>query len=173
MAKRQYRKYDREQVEKLVKEVNSMCSLIKALGLKAAGGNFANMKRLLQKWNITADHWKGQSWNKNQQLKDWSKYSRTAAVKKHLIKKRGAICNKCKLTDWKDLPIPLEVHHIDGDRTNNNYDNLEILCCNCHAQTDNWKKSKVLPERLELSNLAVSELKSDVFTISPREQIKN
>ena len=34
--------------------------------------------------------------------------------------------------------IPLEVHHVDGDRLNNELTNLQLLCPNCHAQTDNY-----------------------------------
>jgi 5-methylcytosine-specific restriction endonuclease McrA len=29
-------------------------------------------------------------------------------------------------------PVQLDVDHIDGDRTNNNEDNLQTLCANCH-----------------------------------------
>ena len=38
----------------------------------------------------------------------------------------------------------LSLHHIDGDRHNNVFENLQILCPNCHAQTDNYgSKNKV------------------------------
>lgn len=47
-------------------------------------------------------------------------------------------CEKCLLTQWNGLTIPIELHHIDGDRTNNKLDNLQILCPNCHAQTSNY-----------------------------------
>ena len=40
---------------------------------------------------------------------------------------------------WMGEKIPLEVHHKNGDRTKNNEENLELLCCNCHALTDNWR----------------------------------
>jgi hypothetical protein len=36
-------------------------------------------------------------------------------------------------------PIPLELDHIDGDAGNNNYDNLRVLCPNCHALTPTFK----------------------------------
>lgn len=35
--------------------------------------------------------------------------------------------------------IPLEVHHIDGDYTNNNESNLQLLCPNCHSLTNTIK----------------------------------
>lgn len=46
-------------------------------------------------------------------------------------------CEICGLTEWNNEKIPLELHHIDGDRYNNVYENLQILCPNCHSQTDN------------------------------------
>ena len=33
----------------------------------------------------------------------------------------------------------MELHHRDGDRTNNVLTNLELVCPNCHAQTDNYR----------------------------------
>jgi len=46
-------------------------------------------------------------------------------------------CECCNLTEWLNEPIPIELHHINGDRFNNNLDNLQILCPNCHSKTDN------------------------------------
>ena len=34
--------------------------------------------------------------------------------------------------------IPLSLHHIDGNYKNNKVENLELLCPNCHALTDNF-----------------------------------
>ncbi len=116
-----------------------MAALLKALGLKVAGGNFVNMKRTLQRMGINTDHWTGQAWQKDKQLKDYTSYTNARQVKVHLIKKRGWQCECCKLTIWMDQPITLELHHIDGDRTNNQEDNLQLLCPNCHSFTDNWR----------------------------------
>ena len=56
---------------------------------------------------------------------------------KYNIKERR--CEKCNNTLWNGLTIPLEVHHKDGNKFNNKLENLEILCPNCHAQTDTYK----------------------------------
>lgn len=58
-------------------------------------------------------------------------------MKSKLIKSRGHRCEICNLTDWLEKPIPLEVHHIDGQ--SNDEGNLQLLCCNCHAQTPNYR----------------------------------
>lgn len=34
--------------------------------------------------------------------------------------------------------LSLQLHHKDGDRTNNEIDNLTYLCPNCHAITDSY-----------------------------------
>ena len=48
-------------------------------------------------------------------------------------------CECCGLTEWMGKPIPLEVHHKDGDRSHNELSNFELLCPNCHAFTDSYR----------------------------------
>lgn len=64
-----------------------------------------------------------------------------AKERQKLIKERGEKCECCGLTEWLGQPIKLQVHHIDGNRQNDNLDNLQILCPNCHAYTDNHSKN--------------------------------
>lgn len=52
-------------------------------------------------------------------------------------------CECCGLTEWNGLPIPLELHHIDGNRTNHRLDNIQILCLNCHAQTETFRAKNI------------------------------
>jgi DNA-binding CsgD family transcriptional regulator len=47
-------------------------------------------------------------------------------------------CEVCGLETWRGLPVSLALHHVNGDRHDNRIQNLEILCPNCHAQTDTW-----------------------------------
>ena len=46
-------------------------------------------------------------------------------------------CENCNLSKWLGDKIPIELHHIDGNRFNNHLNNLQILCPNCHSKTDN------------------------------------
>ena len=55
---------------------------------------------------------------------------------KEKIKERK--CESCGLTEWKGEEIPLELHHIDGNHFNNDLDNLQLLCPNCHSLTDTY-----------------------------------
>lgn len=60
-------------------------------------------------------------------------------MKRWLIRQRGHQCEVCKNTEWMEQPIPLELHHIDGNHKNNHLDNLQLICPNCHALTDTYK----------------------------------
>lgn len=140
---RPYRKYTDEQIIEYSKEVRSMAQLFVKLGIKPVGGNYSNMKRRLQQLKVNTDHWTGQAWSKNQQLKDWSQYTCIEKLKPHLIRERGYKCETCLNHKWIDSPIPLEVHHKNGDRTNNEYNNLQLVCPNCHALTENYRGRKM------------------------------
>lgn len=48
-------------------------------------------------------------------------------------------CEQCGLVEWLGNPIPLEVHHKDGDHHHNELDNFQLLCPNCHALTDSYR----------------------------------
>ena len=37
---------------------------------------------------------------------------------------------------WLGRPLPLDLHHVNGDGWDNRLENLQILCPNCHAPTD-------------------------------------
>lgn len=55
------------------------------------------------------------------------------------------ICERCSNTVWESQPIPLEIHHIDGNSKNNDdLKNIQLLCPNCHALTPNYRgKNKI------------------------------
>ena len=63
---------------------------------------------------------------------------RTDKFRNTLIQIRGHFCEYCGLSEWLGNSINLELHHKDGNRSNNELDNLELLCPNCHSYTDNY-----------------------------------
>lgn len=50
--------------------------------------------------------------------------------------KKKAICRRCKKTDKRILLV----HHLDGNRINNNLHNLVWLCYNCHHLAHNYSE---------------------------------
>lgn len=68
-------------------------------------------------------------------------YQVSDRIKKYLFRKYDNKCSKC---GWGEMNpythrIPLDVHHKDGDYTNNDEENLDLLCPNCHSLTSNYK----------------------------------
>jgi len=47
-------------------------------------------------------------------------------------------CYECALTEWRGKPRSLALHHINGDAHDNRPENLQLLCPNCHSQTENF-----------------------------------
>lgn len=58
-------------------------------------------------------------------------------------------CECCGLTEWLNEPIPLELHHIDGNKNNNTLENFQLLCPNCHAKTSSYRGKNVKNKRVE------------------------
>ncbi|MCK9532588.1 MAG: hypothetical protein M0R77_18920 [Gammaproteobacteria bacterium] len=62
-----------------------------------------------------------------------------STLKKFLIETRGEECEGCKVGPiYNDLPLVLQLDHIDGNSDNNLPNNLRLLCPNCHSQTDTY-----------------------------------
>lgn len=61
-------------------------------------------------------------------------------IKARLIKEglKQNRCEACGITEWRGKPLNMELHHVNGDGSDNRLENLQLLCGNCHSQTDNW-----------------------------------
>ena len=138
---KKWEKFSDEQIRNFVQESTTMNELAKKLGYASnSGSNTLTIKKMLKEKNIDISHFLGKGWNKNNinlsKFTQDTKASKTAL--KNLITIRGHQCEKCLQTTWLSQQIPLQVHHIDGDRFNNELNNLQLLCPNCHALTENF-----------------------------------
>jgi hypothetical protein len=68
---------------------------------------------------------------------------KTDKFRRALFQMRGKQCECCKNTHWLNQEINLELHHKDGDKSNNELDNLELLCPNCHSYTENYGSKNI------------------------------
>ena len=121
------------------KEINEKVSAtFKSLGLKPINGfkNGFDSRRFI----FNADSaLKAVITRKNNILKtSWDDLSQSLK-KKRLLEEQNFQCGICGLTDWRNMPITLEFHHIDGNNTNDMRENVICICPNCHSQTDTFK----------------------------------
>ena len=61
-------------------------------------------------------------------------------VREYMLEKANYSCEIC---GWNEVnpttgKVPVQVHHIDGDCTNNHEENLQVLCPNCHSLTPTY-----------------------------------
>ena len=80
-------------------------------------------------------------WKKGEENGMSGEYGLSRHIKHYLLDKVGY---KCEICGWgEENPythtIPLEIHHMDGDYTNNKEENLQVLCPNHHSLTETHK----------------------------------
>ena len=47
-------------------------------------------------------------------------------------------CERCGIDEWLGKPLNMQLHHINGDGSDNRLRNIELICANCHSQTDTY-----------------------------------
>ncbi len=57
-------------------------------------------------------------------------------------------CEECGITEWNGKPISFELHHCNGINNDHRFENLRILCPNCHSQTQTYKGRNTVAARL-------------------------
>lgn len=150
--------YTEEQLREAVKKSVSIAGVCRELGIRPVGGNYKTLKDRFTKLNIDTSHFTGKGWNvglkfvpnKSIPLEEIlvqdSNYKSTVNLKNKLFKAglKERKCERCGNTEWLGVQIPLELHHINGVNTDNRLENLQILCPNCHAITDNYRGKNLM-----------------------------
>lgn len=175
------RSWTSEQLAKAITNAKNKAEVLRLLGLKPAGGNYAQLNKYIKEYKLDIAHFVGQAWAKGKTFKNRrklkydifvenSQYTNTNSLRLKLLKYglKEAKCSSCLGTEWLGEPIPLELDHINGVRTDNKLENLRILCPNCHARTSTYRgrnKGNVgqrragalkMPVECESSNLSIS-----------------
>ncbi len=81
----------------------------------------------------------------------------SAERRRRILSKFDNKCCECGISDWRGKKLSLEIHHLDGDNSNNDELNLVLLCPNCHSVTENFrsknKKAKEVSDSILLESL--------------------
>lgn len=139
---RHYTRWTKELLEPVVQSSQSYAECLKKLGLRVVGGNYSNLQRNIDKFNISTDHMLHQAHNKGKDFVSFENAVQPATLKRKLLKELGHVCQSCGAKEWLDHPVPLELEHLDGNNRNNSRENLTLLCCNCHALTPTWRNRR-------------------------------
>lgn len=138
--------YTKEQVEYAISSTRSEAEAARFLGCKCP--TLEKYAALYGIEVIKNPHHKGYpAHNRSVQTADEAFQKGSKASKGILVywlkQEREWKCECCGLTEWQGKRLPLEVHHINGDRTDQRRENLQILCPNCHAITENWRSGNL------------------------------
>jgi hypothetical protein len=98
----------------------------------------------------------------------------SAKIKKRLIKENifEHRCVICNLSEWNNLPIPLDLDHINGIPTDHRIENLRLLCRNCHAQTSNFCGSNIKKKIKPLKQYKIYSHKHGILTQKIKDDIE-
>lgn len=139
--------YSYERVADAVK--NSICwkDALQRMGIPPAGGNWKTFKDAVHRLGIDTSHFDQYAAVSRTETSPASYYieNRVNVPSWKLLKKllkegyKENRCEVCGITEWNGKPITLQLHHIDGDYLNNSLENLQVICPNCHSQTDNFR----------------------------------
>lgn len=79
-------------------------------------------------------------------------------LRERVLYEQDCKCKRCGISEWLGESISLELEHIDGNHHNNERDNLEMLCPNCHSLTLTWRgRNKQTDNRLKISDETLLE----------------
>ncbi len=143
------RTWTEKQLKNAVINSFSLRQVLNKLGLKEAGGNYAQLKKYIREYKLDDSHFKGRGWNKGlvgigkPRLSLETILVENSDFQSFKLKKRLFAANlksqHCEKCGWaektSDGYLPLELDHINGNRHDNRLKNLRVLCPNCHSLT--------------------------------------
>lgn len=148
-------KIGKEEFEEIIKQSYCYADVCRLLGIKPHGKNYNTVKRYIKEYNLDISHFTLQRTNIGNRLNKHNEkpleeiFVKNSNYDIKYLKRRlfrsgfkEYKCEICGLSYWNEKPIVLQLHHINGDNTDNRLENIQILCPNCHSQTDNYCGTK-------------------------------
>jgi len=160
-----YSEEKKNAVRDAVAKSKSIAGVLREMGMRPCGGNYETVKRHIKELGLNTEHFTGQGHMKgkksflaqaaplSQILVENSGYRHGSRLLKRLVSEGifERTCMGCRLSEWMGGPIPLELDHINGKRSDNRIENLRALCPNCHALTDTYRGRNIKVEKKKYS----------------------
>ena len=162
--------YTPSELQELLNNSYSYADVLRKIGLSIKGGNYYTLKKVIKEYELDES-----KINKNRRtlysqlckntIKENTYLLEDILNGKHpnyrnqlLLKKlidnniKEYKCERCGITTWMNQYITLQLHHKDGNNSNHKLDNIEILCPNCHSQTDSYAGRNLLKRKEKEDN---------------------
>src|SRR5512133_2087705 len=126
----------------------NLTDVLRALGLRPAGGNHASMKRNIARLQLDTSHFNSEGRLRGLRARhDAQSFSlgevfcENSRALGHSLRKRARLyvtpfeCASCGNRGyWQCKPLTLQLDHVNGRYDDNRLENLRWLCPNCHSQ---------------------------------------
>lgn len=139
----------KEDIEDAIKITNTMSEACVKLGIQ-----FGTFKRKAIKFGLYVPNQGGKGSKKpwmssrkisiDEILEGKHPQFQAFKLKQKLFKtgKKKNECEVCGLNEWNGKTIECELHHLNGNHNDHRFDNLQIICPNCHSQTETFRSKK-------------------------------
>lgn len=142
-------KLDINELQNIISESTSISEVLRKIGVVDRGGNHTKLVKYLKEHpeintktlvgrRIQRVSKKGIPLKKLSEILIENSTGNSHKLKLRLIKEgvKEEKCEVCGNTEWMGEPIPLDLHHINGNHFDDRLENLIIVCPNCHRLTD-------------------------------------
>jgi 5-methylcytosine-specific restriction endonuclease McrA len=122
--------------------------------LRISGKHAATLWENCIKDKETFEKWKSSlraAWKKKYEDMPFEELS-FGKKRSRVIEEQKNSCADCGISEWKSLPINLEIDHKDGNRKNDARENLWALCPNCHSTTETWRGRNINSNKKKVSD---------------------
>lgn len=149
-------KFTKEELQKIFDTSDNYKEVLQKIGLSSNSNNYNTLNRYIKELSIDLSKI---NMNRLKKQKITSNVSSRQGKDFYALVKQGELnwspskllnklvennikeykCEECGISEYNGKPLRLELHHKDGNKMNNKLENLEMLCPNCHSQTDNFR----------------------------------
>lgn len=137
-----------EKFESVVKNSHCLSEVVVRLGFSATSGSMVRkVKDRIKKQKLDISHFNPFNHNNaclyeiSELLTKNSFYSNRTRLKKRLLQV-GLLKYECAICgnkgEWNNKHLSLQLHHINGISNDNRLENIQLLCPNCHSQTESY-----------------------------------